>query len=171
MAPGDDEFLRRYRLTPAEAIAKLHDAALYLTGYDRFAANDLLGDLLVKLVTGPPPRRRVQDGRAYLRKALGRKWIDFLRRPFHRREVLQSEPLEPPNTATLPDQAIEICGLWERVGQVVGPRDARILFLYYVDDCTQADIARRLGMRPSTVQGRMDASITLLREHLRGDEL
>jgi RNA polymerase sigma-70 factor (ECF subfamily) len=144
-------------------------------GKDDHAAEDLLSDTAVKLITpairAKYDREKPWGGWAF--KILRNLTIDFLRKRTRTGAVVFDTELHPD-----PDSCVDDDGLAESLHECLGALSARLRELMvqrYLEDRQQTDIAREMGLSTATVSKNLEKARTLLAQCLEdkgyGDHL
>jgi RNA polymerase sigma-70 factor (ECF subfamily) len=117
-------------------------------------------------------REATRAPKAWLRSVLRRRAIDRLRsndRRRHREHVIaltpRPDPLDPEHTTLLHERLRALEGALERLD----PVDRRLVVGRYYEERTAAELAKELGLVPSTVRTRSQRALARLRREL-GDE-
>ena len=142
-------------------VASRRDALLrtaVLLSTDRSSAEDLLQDALVKVA-----KRwgRLRDGNpeGYARQVMYHANVSWWRT--RRREVVVAEPRDHTQDDDGPHHDIVLRQAFARLT----PKQRAVIVLRYVEDRTEQDAARLLGVSIGTVKSQTAAAITKLREH------
>jgi len=148
-----------------EALPGLARYANVLTG-DRYAAEDLLQDTLVK-AAGAWPRMR-QDGNpvAYVKTVMVRTHVSWWRRHRPTRPLTEDIRAQDSGLGTVEDR-----DQLRRALAAVPPTQRAVLVLTYFDGADDAEIADLLQRRPATIRSLRHRGLQGLRRHLSSTEL
>lgn len=131
----------------------------YLLTRDHALAEDLLQTALTKAWFSWS--RIEQDPEPYVRKILVNTFSSWWRRKWNG-EQAHAEPPEPPPTSGEHDTAVQRHDLWEAMGRL--PRKQRaVVVLRFVEDLSEAETARLLGIAPGTVKSQTSKALAKLR--------
>lgn len=170
--PEDEEFSRKYHCSPQEAIDFLFPVALYLTG-NIPDAEDLVHDLLLKLLVLPGPVEPVRNSRSFLKTSLARLFID---RTLRTNRPIPVENI-PDSAKTSPgpeDQAVSkeiLQNFWKEVSALkeIHQQVVRLRFCYTLSiQRTHSEIATELSIPVGTVSRRLHDALEILRRRLSG---
>jgi RNA polymerase sigma-70 factor (sigma-E family) len=159
MKPARDEEFRDYVLRHRGDLVRT--ATLFAAG-NHHLAEDVVQSTLTRLYVAWPAFRRVDNQRAYVRRALVNALIDEQRRPWRRER----------STPDLPDRPAPEAASTARVDQLnqalseLPPRMRAALVLRYFDDLSVADTADALGCSQGTVKSQTARALDKLRHVL-----
>jgi RNA polymerase sigma-70 factor (sigma-E family) len=131
-----------------------------LTGHST-DAEDLAQDVLARLYAAWP---RVDDPRAYARRAAANASSDRWRRRGRRPEVPFGERHDRPNddpTAQADDRRLLVEAI-----RLLPSRQRAVVVLRYLEDLTESEVAALLGCSVGTVKSQTSRALARLREHL-----
>lgn len=131
----------------------------YLLTRDHALAEDLLQTALTKAWFAWS--RIESDPEPYVRKVLVNTFSTWWRRKWNG-EHAYAEPPEPPPSDSEHDEADRRHDLWEAMGRL--PRKQRaVIVLRFVEDLSEAETARLLGIAPGTVKSQTSKALAKLR--------
>ncbi|MEV5693832.1 SigE family RNA polymerase sigma factor [Micromonospora globbae] len=146
-----DEFVR------ARSSALLRSA--YLLTTDRYAAEDLLQDVLERVYV---KWRRIQDSpEAYARRVLVNRAVDGWRRRGHRQEVELGDGLGPSDSDHADEVAIRHAILVAL--RSLPKRQRTAVVLRYLDDLSETDTAHAMGCSVGAVKSHAARGLAKLR--------
>lgn len=167
------EFYRKYHCSLREAIDFLFPVTLHLTG-NIHDAEDLVHDLLEKLLTSPGPTGPVRNPRSFLKTALVRLFIDRTLRT-NRPIPVENIPEDSARTDSGPEeQAISeetLQNFWEEVSALneTHREVVRLRFCYTLTiQRAHSEIATELDIPVGTVARRLHDALKTLRRRLSG---
>ena len=131
----------------------------YLLTRDHALAEDLLQTALTKAWFAWS--RIESDPEPYVRKILVNTFATWWRRKWNG-EQAYAEPPEPPASRGEHDGADQRHDLWDAMGRL--PRKQRaVIVLRFVEDLSEAETARLLGIAPGTVKSQTSKALAKLR--------
>jgi RNA polymerase sigma-70 factor (sigma-E family) len=131
----------------------------YLLTHDHALAEDLLQTALARAWFSWS--RIDGDPEPYVRKILVNTFASWWRRKWNG-EHAHAEPPEPPATSGHHDDADQRHDLWEAMGRL--PRRQRaVIVLRFVEDLSEAETARLLGISAGTVKSQTSKALAKLR--------
>ena len=171
--PEDEEFYRKCHCSPQEAIDYLFPVTLYLTG-NIHDTEDLVHDLLLKLLIWPGPTEPVKDPRSFLKTSLVRLFIDRIlrtNRPIPVENIPDSAAINSgPEEQAIVEEILQ--NFWKEANalneihrEVVGLRFSYTLSIQR----THPEIATELNIPVGTVARRLHDALKALRRRLGGD--
>jgi RNA polymerase sigma-70 factor (sigma-E family) len=159
----DAEGQESFREFVANRSSALLRTAVLLSGGDRYAAEDLLQNALIKAAGR---WNRIDEPEAYVRRILYRQQVSRWRLKWPRRELSVAEPPEAstqvaPGTDAL--SAAELRVVMRGALARLTARQRTVLVLRYFEDLPEADVARLLGCSVGTVRSTTHRSLARLR--------
>jgi RNA polymerase sigma factor (sigma-70 family) len=170
--PEHEEFYRKCHCSPQEAVDFLFPVALHLTG-NIHDAEDLVHDLLLKLLIWPGSAEPVRNSRAFLKTSLVRLFID---------RILRTD--RPIPVENVPDSAVINSGpeeraitkkilqnFWKEASSLneIHREVVRLRFSYTLSiQRTHSEIAAELSIPVGTVARRLHDALKTLRRRLSG---
>lgn len=131
----------------------------YLLTRDHALAEDLLQTALTKAWFSWS--RIESEPEPYVRKILVNTFASWWRRKWNG-EQAHAEPPEPPPASGEHDSAAQRHDLWAAMGRL--PRRQRaVIVLRFVEDLSEAETARLLGIAPGTVKSQTSKALAKLR--------
>lgn len=150
-----------------QTIVERYSASLYRLAYSflgsRQDAEDVLQEVFLKFLRRKPDCADEKQLRAWLRTVTANQCRDLLRSPWRRRIL----PLEEAANAVVeqtPDADLEAAL------QQLKPKERAIVYLFYYEQCTSAEIAQTLHMSDAAVRSRLTRARQTLKTLLGGDE-
>ena len=138
--------------------------------YDTSKARDLAQDVFVELWDKRSERQITGSVRAYLRRAVVNKSLNYLKRE---RRIEARDPLELPDTAETSDGVeAKLAGeeLEARIQSTIAslPERCRVIFcLNRFEEKTHKEISEQLGISPKTIENQMTKALKILRAALQ----
>jgi RNA polymerase sigma factor (sigma-70 family) len=130
-------------------------------------AEDVVHDVVVRVLRGRRDAAEMATPGAYLRRAVGNECVSRWRRTS--REVIVAELPDVPRAAA-DDAVLDKMVLGEAV-LTLTPRQRRVIALTVLDDRPDAEVAAELGVSEVTVRTTRSRALTRLREKLTAMEL
>jgi RNA polymerase sigma-70 factor (sigma-E family) len=155
----DAEAHESFREFVANRSSALLRTAVLLSGGDRYAAEDLLQNALIKAAGR---WHRIDEPEAYVRQILYRQQVSRWRLKWPRRELSVAEPPEASPGADL-SAAAELRVVMRGALARLTARQRTVLVLRYFEDLPEADVARLLGCSVGTVRSTTHRSLARLR--------
>lgn len=149
-----------------QTIVERYSASLYRLAYSflgsRQDAEDVLQEVFFKFLRKRPDFAEEGQLRAWLRTVTANQCRDILRSPWRRRTLPLEEAASWPEPAPDPDV--------EAALHQLKPKDRAIVYLFYFEQCSSAEIARTLHMTDAAVRSRLTRARQTLKTLLGGDE-
>ena len=149
-----------------QTIAERYSASLYRLAYSflgsRQDAEDVLQEVFLKFLRKRPIFAEEHQLRAWLRTVTANQCRDMLRSPWRRRTLPLEEAVSQPEPAPDPDVEAALSQL--------KPKDRAIVYLFYYEQCSSAEIAQTLHMTDAAVRSRLTRARQTLKTLLGGDE-
>ncbi len=149
---------RRFREFVSEASPALMRLGFLLTGGDQHSAEDLVQTALAKALT---KWSRIDDPEAYVRQIMYRQQISWWRLHRRRRETVVADP--PERAAGDGFSPTELRLALRQALARLTPRQRAVLVLRYLEDLSEAEVARILGCSVGTVRSTTHRSLARLR--------
>jgi RNA polymerase sigma factor (sigma-70 family) len=130
-------------------------------------AEDVVHDVVVRVLRGRRDAAEMATPGAYLRRAVGNECVSRWRRTS--REVIVAELPDRPRPAA-DDAVLDKMVLGEAV-QTLTPRQRRVIALTVLDDRPDSEVADQLGVSEVTVRTTRSRALARLREKLTAMEL
>jgi RNA polymerase sigma factor (sigma-70 family) len=170
--PLHEEFYRKCRCSPQEAIDFLFPVTLYLTG-NIHDAEDLVHDLLLKLLIWSGPREPVKNSQSFLRASLVRLFIDRIlrtNRPIPVEHIPDSAGIDSgPEERAIAKEILH--SFWKEASMLneIHREVVRLRFSYTLSiQRTHSEIATELNIPVGTVARRLHDALKTLRRRLSG---
>ena len=149
-----------------QTIVERYSASLYRLAYSflgsRQDAEDVLQEVFFKFLRKRPVFAEESQLRAWLRTVTANQCRDILRSPWRRRTLPLEEAASEPEPT--PDPELEAA-----LNQLK-PKDRAVVYLFYYEQCSSAEIARTLHMTDAAVRSRLTRARQTLKTLLGGDE-
>ncbi len=130
-------------------------------------AEDVVHDVVVRVLRGRRDAAEMATPAAYLRRAVGNECVSRWRRTS--REVVVAELPDRPRAAV--DEAVLDKMVLGEAVQTLTPRQRRVIALTVLDDRPDAEVADQLGVSEVTVRTTRSRALARLREKLTAMEL
>lgn len=153
---GDEEAYREYVVSRLDRLRR----AAYLLCQDWHLADDLVSMTIDKLYRHWRRARAADNLDAYTQRILTNAWLDEVRRPWRRREIVTDEL---PENAAEPE--VGPGSLLELVATLSPRRRAAIVLRFYFD-LSVDDTAAALGCSAGTVKSLTARGLSALQHHL-----
>ena len=148
-----------------QKILERYSASLYRLAYSflgsRQDAEDVLQEVFLKFLRKRPVFSAEEQCRAWLMTVTANQCRDLLRSPWRRRTLPLEEAASEPEPS--PDGELEAA-----LAQLK-PKDRAIVYLFYYEQCSSAEIARTLRMSDAAVRSRLTRARQTLKTLLGGD--
>ncbi len=135
----------------------------YVLCRNRHEADDLVQEALVQLVKRPPDPLNVDVVRAWLRTGMFRIYLRKSRRAT--REIMTLRALARQRSQPQPELSAETLTLLSAIG-TLSARQRACVVLRYLEDLSEEDVARSLGVRHGTVKAHLAQARARLRDVL-----
>lgn len=176
----DSELLRRFRAGEPRCFDELvnrHHGLVFAVAYARLqsteAAEDLTQEVFIRSFL---LQEKLRDGDRFAPwvSSMARNLAtDWLRRGETRSRLLPMIPLEDDKMAEIPNKADRLPAeaaeqeeqrlLADQAIRQLPPHQRELILLHYTEGMSRSDIARHLGVHPSTVGRQLDAAIHAMR--------
>lgn len=160
MRAAEEQAYRDYVVTRLDRLRR----AAYLLCQDWHLADDLVSITIDKLYRHWRRARTATNLDAYTQRILTNTWLDEVRRPWRRREVVTDELPEP---AVVPDE--ENLPLLSLVASLSPRRRAAIVLRFYCDLSVE-ETADVLGCTTGTVKSLTSRGLDALHRHFTRDD-
>jgi RNA polymerase sigma-70 factor (sigma-E family) len=144
-------------------------ARLFRTAYavcgDHQLAEDAVQSALVSAYRSWPRVRATDSPEAYVRRIVINQLFSWRRRRAARGEVLRGSVPERPAAQSPQDRVVESDHVWQML-RTLSPRQRAVVVLRYVEDLSEEETARALGIRPGTVKSQASTAFAHLRRRL-----
>ncbi len=153
----DDEAFERF---VRDRTATLFQTAFLLTG-NRYEAEELLQDTLVRLYPKWAKVRAAAEPVAYVRRSVANRYVSTRRSPAARTASRWELP-DGWDGADLAETVAVSATVWQLLA-LLPDRQRAALVLRYFHDLPEADVADALGCRPSSVRSLVSRGIAAMR--------
>ncbi len=134
-----------------QTIVERYSASLYRLAYSflgsRQDAEDVLQETFLRFLRMAPEFDEERQLHAWLRTVTANLCRDLLRSPWRRRTLPLEEAVAMPDTTADPELESALSQL--------KPKDRAIVYLFYYEQCSSAEIAQTLRMSDSAVRSRL----------------
>lgn len=176
----DEDLLRRFREGDQEAFGLLihrHHGVVYAIAYARLrdveAAEDLVQEVFLRAFVQHQSLRDGSRFAPWVCRMARNLAIDWLRRGETRSRLIPLVPMEESVMATVPEAdkptAVEVAShrqemeLAEEALRQLAPGERELVLLHFTEGMSRSDIARHLGVHPSTAGRQLDAALAKMR--------
>lgn len=139
--------------------------------HDADTAHDIVQETFLRLWRNRTSLQQQRPLLAYLLRICRNLVLDAARHDAVRRRLEPEVPVPSPSAGDNPDEALQLKMLDEKLSEIVNtrlpPKCREIFLLSRMEGMLNAEIGKRLGIAPKTVENQITRALKIIRRHLR----